>query len=86
MASQITGQGIGASLIRKEDDRFMRGRGGFVGDIRPAGMLEVAFLRSSFAHATLKRIHIPSSVRSRVFIAEDLVGVAPIRADTALPG
>jgi carbon-monoxide dehydrogenase large subunit len=86
LASQITGQGIGASLIRKEDDRFMRGRGGFVGDIRPAGMLEVAFLRSSFAHAMLKRIHIPSSIRSRVFIAEDLVGVAPIRADTALPG
>ncbi len=86
MASQTTGQGIGASLIRKEDDRFMRGRGGFVGDIRPAGMLEVAFLRSSFAHAMLKRIHIPSSIRSRVFIAEDLVGVAPIRADTALPG
>jgi carbon-monoxide dehydrogenase large subunit len=82
----MTGQGIGASLIRKEDDRFMRGRGGFVGDIRPAGMLEVAFLRSSFAHAMLKRIHIPSSIRSRVFIAEDLVGVAPIRADTALPG
>ncbi|HEV3245893.1 MAG TPA: xanthine dehydrogenase family protein molybdopterin-binding subunit [Beijerinckiaceae bacterium] len=82
----MTGQGIGASLIRKEDDRFMRGRGGFVGDIRPAGMLEVAFLRSSFAHAILKRIHIPSSIRSRVFIAEDLVGVAPIRADTALPG
>ena len=86
MASQITGQGIGASLIRKEDDRFMRGRGGFVGDIRPAGMLEVAFLRSSFAHAMLKRVHIPSSIRSRVFLAEDLVGVAPIRADTALPG
>jgi aerobic carbon-monoxide dehydrogenase large subunit len=82
----MTGQGIGASLIRKEDDRFMRGRGGFVGDIRPAGMLEVAFLRSSFAHAILKRIHIPSSIRSRVFIAEDLVGVAPIRAATALPG
>src|SRR5580704_18261764 len=64
----------------------MRGRGGFVGDIRPAGMLEVAFLRSSFAHALLRQIHVPSSIRSRVFIAEDLVGVAPIRADTALPG
>ncbi len=86
MASQVTGQGIGASLVRKEDDRFMRGRGGFVGDIRPAGMLEVAFLRSSFAHALLRQIHVPSSIRSRVFIAEDLVGVAPIRADTALPG
>ena len=86
MASQVTGQGIGASLIRKEDDRFMRGRGGFVGDIRPAGTLDVAFLRSSFAHAKLKGIHIPSSIRSRVFIAEDLGDVMPIRADTALPG
>jgi carbon-monoxide dehydrogenase large subunit len=86
LARQVTGQGIGASLIRKEDDRFMRGRGGFVGDIRPAGMLEVAFLRSSFAHARLKRINIPSSIRSRVFVAGDLIGVAAIRADTALPG
>ena len=82
----MTGQGIGASLIRKEDERFMRGRGGFVGDIRPAGMLEVAFLRSSFAHARLKRVAIPHSIRSRVFVAEDLAGVAPIRADTALAG
>ncbi|MBV9974894.1 MAG: xanthine dehydrogenase family protein [Hyphomicrobiales bacterium] len=82
----MTGQGIGASLIRKEDERFMRGRGGFVGDIRPAGMLEVAFLRSSFAHARLKRVAIPHSLRSRVFVAEDLAGVAPIRADTALAG
>ena len=47
----MTGQGIGASLIRKEDDRFMRGRGAYVGDLRLPGMLEVAFLRSSFAHA-----------------------------------
>ena len=82
----MTGQGIGASLIRKEDDRYMRGRGSFVGDIRPAGMLEVAFLRSSFAHARLKAIKIPAEIRARVFIAEDLVGVAPIRADTALAG
>ncbi len=44
----MTDQGIGASLIRKEDDRYMRGRGVYVGDIRPAGMLEVAFLRSSW--------------------------------------
>ena len=82
----MTGQGIGASLIRKEDDRYMRGRGSFVGDIRPAGMLEVAFLRGGFAHARLKAIKIPAEIRARVFIAEDLVGVAPIRADTALAG
>jgi carbon-monoxide dehydrogenase large subunit len=83
---RVTGQGIGSSLIRKEDDRYMRGRGVYVGDIRPAGTLEVAFLRSSFAHARLKGIKIPPRIRSRVFIAEDLADVAPIRADTALAG
>ncbi|MFI4994152.1 MAG: xanthine dehydrogenase family protein molybdopterin-binding subunit [Hyphomicrobiales bacterium] len=82
----MTGQGIGSSLIRKEDDRYMRGRGAYVGDTRLPGMLEVAFLRSSFAHARLKHVTIPPALRDRVFIAEDLTGVKPIRADTTLPG
>ena len=29
----MTDQGIGARLLRKEDDRYMRGRGQYVGDI-----------------------------------------------------
>jgi carbon-monoxide dehydrogenase large subunit len=85
-AGRVTNQGIGASLIRKEDDRYMHGRGIYVGDIRPAGMLDVAFLRSSHAHARLIEIKIPPEIRDRVFIAEDLASVKPIRADTALPG
>ncbi|MGH6814514.1 MAG: xanthine dehydrogenase family protein molybdopterin-binding subunit [Hyphomicrobiaceae bacterium] len=79
-------EGIGARMLRKEDDRFMRGRGQYVGDIRLAGMLEVAFLRSPLAHARIGAVKIPPAVRERVFIAEDLRDVAPIRADTALPG
>ena len=82
----MTEQGIGARLLRKEDDRYMRGRGQYVGDIRLPGMQEVAFLRSPLAHARIKAISIPGSIRDRVFIAEDLQGVAPIRADTSLPG
>jgi carbon-monoxide dehydrogenase large subunit len=82
----MTQQGIGARLLRKEDDRFMRGRGEYVGDIRLPGMQEVAFLRSPLAHARIAAIHIPPALRDRVFIADDLAGVAPIRADTALPG
>ena len=35
------GQGVGAPLTRKEDDRFLRGRGQYVGDIRLVGMKEV---------------------------------------------
>src|SRR5262245_52450541 len=64
----------------------MRGRGQYVGDIRLPGMLDAAFLRSSLAHARIKTIKIPAAARDRVFIAEDLRGVMPIRADTALPG
>jgi carbon-monoxide dehydrogenase large subunit len=82
----MTQQGIGARLVRKEDDRYMRGRGQYVGDIRLPGMLEVAFLRSPLAHARVRGIHVPSEIRERIVIAEDLAGVAAIRADTTLPG
>jgi carbon-monoxide dehydrogenase large subunit len=82
----VTGQGIGARLLRKEDERYMRGRGQYVGDIRLPGMQELAFLRSPLAHARIKAIQIPDRIRDRVFIASDLDGVEAIRADTALPG
>jgi aerobic carbon-monoxide dehydrogenase large subunit len=79
-------EGIGAALPRKEDDRFLRGRGQYVGDVRLPGMQEVAFLRSPLAHARIKGVRVPAKMRECVFIAEDLSSVAPIRADTALPG
>ena len=50
------GQGVGARLPRKEDDRLMRGRGQFVADIRLAGLQDVAFVRSPLAHARIRGI------------------------------
>lgn len=81
-----SGQGVGARLLRKEDDRFLRGRGQYVADIRLAGLQDVAFVRSPLAHARIKGIHIPDRYRDVVFTADDLVGVKPIRAVTSLPG
>src|SRR5437763_5094200 len=78
--------GVGARLLRKEDDRHLRGRGEFVGDIKLAGMQDVAFVRSPIAHGRIRAITIPDAIRPRVFIAADLDGVAPIRCYTALPG
>jgi carbon-monoxide dehydrogenase large subunit len=78
--------GVGARVARKEDDRHLRGRGQFVGDMTMPGMREVAFLRSPVAHARILRIEIPDELRGRVFIAADLVGVKPIRAVSGLPG
>ena len=81
-----TGQGVGARLIRKEDDRLMRGRGQFVADLRFAGMQDVAFVRSPLAHARIRGIAAPQSIKHAVFTAADLLGVKPIRAVSGLRG
>ena len=81
-----TGQGVGARLLRKEDDRFMRGRGQYVADIRVAGLQDVAFVRSPLAHARIRAIHVPERYRDVVFTAADLTGIKPIRAVSGLPG
>ena len=79
-------QGVGARLLRKEDDRLMRGRGEYVADIRLAGMQDVAFVRSPLAHARIRGISVPPHYKDSVFIAADLIGVQPIRAVSGLPG
>ena len=70
--------GVGASLLRKEDDRFLRGKGQYIGDISLDKTREVAFVRSTVAHARLLGVQIPEAIRSSVFTAEDLTGVKPI--------
>ena len=80
------GKGVGASLRRKEDARYVAGRGQFVGDIRRAGMLEVAFARSPVAHARILGVEKPAGREGRVWVMEDLDGVRPIRAVSALKG
>lgn len=44
-------QGIGAAVRRKEDRRFITGRGRYTADRPVAGQLHAAFLRSPYAHA-----------------------------------
>jgi len=47
----MTEQGIGARVLRKEDRRFITGRGRYTGDLIPPGTLRAVFLRSPYAHA-----------------------------------
>src|SRR5438128_5367150 len=49
-------RGIGHSVRRKEDARFIRGKGTYIDDIHLPGMLHVVILRSPFAHARLTGI------------------------------
>jgi aerobic carbon-monoxide dehydrogenase large subunit len=78
--------GIGASVLRKEDERFLRGRGEYVGDYRFPGTRDVAFVRSLVAHARLKQVRVPDRFREAVFTAEDLTGVKPIVSAPPLKG
>ena len=82
----VAGEGIGASLARKEDDRFLRGHGQYVGNIRMVGMRDVAFARSPVAHARIRAIHKPPGGLDTVFVLADLEGVKPIVADSTLAG
>jgi aerobic carbon-monoxide dehydrogenase large subunit len=43
--------GFGQSVLRKEDDPFLRGLGRYVADIAPRGTLHAVVLRSPHAHA-----------------------------------
>ena len=79
-------QGVGARLPRKEDGRLLRGRGQFVADLQFAGMKDVAFVRSTFAHARIRGLTIPPAHKTAVFTAADLGSVKPIRAVSALRG
>ncbi|BFG81154.1 xanthine dehydrogenase family protein molybdopterin-binding subunit [Paraburkholderia terrae] len=79
-------QGIGASLTRKEDERFMHGRGEYVPNIRMVGMVDVAFVRSPIAHGHIVGIEKPEAFAHAVYTLADMEGVKPIVANSSLPG
>ncbi|HYR62819.1 MAG TPA: carbon monoxide dehydrogenase, partial [Actinomycetota bacterium] len=49
--------GIGYSLQRREDDRFIRGQGTFVADVTAPHMVHMAVLRSPLARARIRSIN-----------------------------
>jgi len=50
------GKWVHKPLSRKEDDRLLRGRGLFVDDYQPAGVLHMSLVRSPYAHAKILSI------------------------------
>ncbi|MEM7374436.1 MAG: aerobic carbon-monoxide dehydrogenase large subunit [Bacteroidota bacterium] len=47
---------MGHSIKRKEDDRFIQGKGNYVDDIKLNGMLHMDIVRSPYAYAKIKNI------------------------------
>lgn len=74
--------GIGASTKRREDVRFLTGKGRYTDDLNLPGQLYVHFLRADVAHAQIKSIETKAAVAMpgvvRVFTGADFEGVGSI--------
>jgi aerobic carbon-monoxide dehydrogenase large subunit len=72
-------QGIGASVRRKEDLRFISGRGHYTDDINRPGQLHAVFRRSDRAHARIVSIDTAAALASpgvaAVYTAADLTAI-----------
>ncbi|HKV83680.1 MAG TPA: aerobic carbon-monoxide dehydrogenase large subunit [Ktedonobacterales bacterium] len=74
MATEVTTiRGMGHSVKRKEDARFLRGRGKYVDDITLPGMLFMDIVRSPFAHANITSID-PSKALAREGVLAVITG------------
>ena len=79
-------RGVGASIPRKEDDRFLMGTGEFTPDVRIAGMWHAAFNRAPIAHGRLLSVQAPKGAEGQVFSSADMADIKPIRSTASFPG
>ena len=73
---------IGSAIERREDLRFLRGRGEYVDDLRPDGLLYAVILRSSVAHGRIVSINTAAALKipgvHAVITAKDMPPAPPI--------
>ena len=82
---------IGQPLRRREDFKFITGKGRYVDDIKIAGMLHLAILRSPHAHAVIKRVDLAAAEAAAgvrlALSGADLAGkIGPIVPNWIMPG
>src|ERR1700754_511066 len=66
-------EGIGARVARKEDKRFITGKGRYPDDVRLHGMTYASFVRSPHAHAKIKKIDV-SAAKNMPGVVDVLTG------------
>src|SRR5215510_10254415 len=79
MATVAAERLFGKSIKRREDPRFITGRGQYVDDVKIPGMTYAAFVRSPHAHARIRRIDTAAAARHpgvvAIFTGKDMAGV-----------
>src|SRR5882672_659487 len=77
---------VGAAIERREDLRFLRGRGQYVDDLARKGVLHAVILRSAVAHGRIRSIDAADALKMpgvhAVITAKDMAGEPPVIAAT----
>ena len=74
---------IGASMLRKEDERYLHGRGMFIADVAVPGVQDIAFVRSQMAHARIRKVTKPPGA-GRVMTLADIGPINVLEAGPEL--
>ena len=79
MATATDTRMFGKSIKRREDPRFITGRGSYTDDLKLPGMTYAAFVRSPHAHAKIGKIDLTQAKAHpgvvAIFTGKDLTGV-----------
>jgi aerobic carbon-monoxide dehydrogenase large subunit len=65
----MTGSGLGASVKRSEDRRFLLGKGRYTDDLQLPGQTAAVFIRSPYAHAAVRSIDASAALAAPGVIA-----------------
>ena len=86
----MSATGIGASVRRKEDQRFITGKGHYTDDINRPGQAAIYFIRSPHAHAKIKNIDTAAAAKmpgvAGVFTGEQFAAGQARQSDLRLDG
>jgi carbon-monoxide dehydrogenase large subunit len=80
---------LGTSIKRREDPRFITGKGTYVDDVKLPGTTYAVFVRSPHAHAKIKKIDTTAAARQpgvvAIFTGADMTGVNSLPCGWLLP-
>jgi aerobic carbon-monoxide dehydrogenase large subunit len=80
---------IGKSIKRREDPRFITGRGNYVDDVKLPGTTYAVFIRSPHAYARIKKIDSAAAAKHAgvvaIFTGADMTGVNSLPCGWLLP-
>src|SRR5690349_18084988 len=89
MATATDTRLFGKSIKRREDPRFITGRGSYTDDLKLPGMTYAAFVRSPHAHAKIRKIDLSQAKAHpgvvAIFTGKDLAGVNSLPCGWLLP-